>query len=87
MSESELDAWFPRSRPVDPTVLGAVVSGSLSKGLEAKLSPNRLIEGLAVGRYVVVRGQTERRFFGMITDVTLASRHAGRGRPDFRRSR
>jgi len=75
MSESELDAWFPRSKPVDPTVLGAVVSGSLSKGLEAKLSPDRLIEGLAVGRYVVVRGQTERRFFGMITDVTLASRH------------
>ncbi|MFN2108835.1 MAG: ATP-binding protein [Anaerolineae bacterium] len=75
MSESKLDTWFPRSKPVDPTVLGAVVSGSLSKGLEAKLSPNRLIEGLAVGRYVVVRGQTERRFFGMITDVTLASRH------------
>ncbi len=75
MSESELDAWFPRPKPVEPTVLGAVVSGSLSKGLEAKLSPNRLIEGLAVGRYVVVRGQTERRFFGMITDVTLASRH------------
>jgi DNA helicase HerA-like ATPase len=75
MSESELDAWFPRSKPVDPTGLGTVVSGSLSKGLEAQLSPDRLIEGLAVGRYVVVRGQTERRFFGMITDVTLASRH------------
>ncbi len=75
MSESELDTWFPRSKPVEPTVLGAVVSGSLSKGLEAKLSPDRLIEGLAVGRYVVVRGQTERRFFGMITDVTLACRH------------
>ena len=75
MSESELDAWFPRPKPVDPTVLGAVVSGSLSKGLEAKLAPDRLIEGLAVGRYVVVRGQTARRFFGMITDVTLASRH------------
>ena len=41
MSESELDAWFPRSKPVDPTILGAVVSGSLSKGLEAKLSPDR----------------------------------------------
>jgi uncharacterized protein len=75
MSESELDTWFPRPKPVDPTILGAVVSGSLSKGLEAKLAPDRLIEGLAVGRYVVVRGQTERRFFGMITDVTLASRH------------
>ncbi|MBN2002312.1 MAG: ATP-binding protein [Anaerolineae bacterium] len=57
------------------TLLGWVVSGSLGKGLEAKLSPDRLIEGLAVGRYVVVRGQTGRRFFGMITDVALESRH------------
>jgi len=74
MSE-KLDAWFPRPKPVSITQLGCVVSGSLGKGLEAKLSPDRLIEGLAVGRYVVVRGQTERRFFGMITDVALESRH------------
>ncbi len=74
MSQSELDVYFPRSKPVDPTVLGNVVSGSLSRGLEAKLSPDRFIEGLAVGRYVVVRGQTERRFFGMITDVALETR-------------
>ncbi len=72
MTTSELDHWFPRSAPVAP--LGAVVSGSLSKGLEVKLAPDRLIEGLAVGRYVVVRGQTERRFFGMITDVALETR-------------
>ncbi len=74
MTESELDVWFPRLKPVEPTVLGNVVSGSLSRGLEAKLSPDRFIEGLAVGRYVVVRGQTERRFFGMITDVALETR-------------
>ena len=71
---SELDAYFPRSE-VDTSILGNIVSGSLSRGLEAKLSPDRLIEGLAVGRYVVVRGQTGRRFFGMITDVALESRH------------
>lgn len=71
----ELDHFFPRPKPVNPAVLGAVVSGSLSKGLEVKLSPDRLIEGLAVGRYVVVHGQTGRRFFGMITDVVLESRH------------
>jgi hypothetical protein len=48
-----------------------VINGSLSKGLEIKLAAERIIEGLAVGRYVVVHGQTERRFFGMITDVLL----------------
>ncbi len=71
---SELDNFFPRPK-IDTMVLGSVVSGSLGKGLEAKLAPDRIIEGLAVGRYVVVRGQTERRFFGMITDVALESRH------------
>ncbi|MBN1260825.1 MAG: ATP-binding protein [Anaerolineae bacterium] len=75
MAESELDAFFPRTQHVETAPLGAVVSGSLSKGLEVKLAPERIIEGLAVGRYVVVRGQTGRRFFGMITDVLLETRH------------
>ncbi len=75
MAESELDRWFPRAAPVSTSVLGTVVRGSLSKGLEVTLSPDRLIEGLAVGRYVVVRGQTDRRFFGMITDVVLETRN------------
>ncbi len=72
---NKLDEFFPRAKPTDVDVLGSVVSGSLGKGLEAKLAPDRIIEGLAVGRYVVVRGQTDRRFFGMITDVALESRH------------
>ena len=59
--DDSLDEFFPRSKLADPSRLGTVVAGSLSKGLEVKLSPNRLIEGLAVGRYVVVRGQTGRR--------------------------
>ncbi len=75
MANSELDKFFPRPEPMDSVVLGTVVSGSLGKGLEATLAPEQLIEGLAVGRYVVVRGQTDRRFFGMITDVALESRH------------
>jgi len=75
MSESELDQWFPRSKIDATSPLGVIISGSLSQGLEAKLAPDRLIEGLAVGRYVVVRGQTERRFFGMITDVALETQH------------
>ncbi len=75
MSDTQLDAWFPRAAPQESAPLGAVVAGSLSKGLEVKLAADRLIEGLAVGRYVVVRGQTDRRFFGMITDVALETRH------------
>jgi hypothetical protein len=53
--------------------LGIVVGGSLSHGLEVKLDQQTVIEGLAVGRYVVVRGQTARRFFSMVTDVALDS--------------
>ncbi len=76
MMSDELDRFFPRPTALRPEVpLATVIGGSLSKGLEAKLSPQRLIEGLAVGRYVVVRGRTPRRFFGMITDVALETRH------------
>jgi len=71
----EFDTLFPRPEVRPATKLGTVVSGSLGKGLEAQLAPDHLIEGLAVGRYVVIRGQTKRRFFGMITDVALESRH------------
>ncbi|MCU0519138.1 MAG: ATP-binding protein [Anaerolineae bacterium] len=71
----EFERAFPRPQHQEPTVLGTIVSGSLSKGLEAKLAPDRTIEGLAVGRYVVIRGQWGRRFFGMITDVALESRY------------
>jgi hypothetical protein len=69
-----LDDWFPRER-TDPLLmagrrLGVVVGGSLSKGLDVKLDRETVIEDLAVGRYVVVRGQ-HKRFFCMITDVML----------------
>src|SRR5690606_35026227 len=49
-----------------------VVGGSLSKGLVVKLDPQQTIEDLAVGRYVVVRGENK-RFFCMITDIALDS--------------
>ncbi len=71
--EQELEAFFgPRSMdsaPLQP--LGIVVGGSLSQGLDVKLNPSTVIEGLAVGRYVVVHGQTGRRFFSIVTDVQL----------------
>ncbi|HEY3083064.1 MAG TPA: ATP-binding protein [Chloroflexota bacterium] len=62
----------PASLGLDGRRLGVVVSGSLSKGLEARLDPHVSVEDMAVGRYVVIAGRN-RRFFGMITDVRLSS--------------
>ena len=50
--------------------LGVVVSGSVDKGLEVRLDSSASIEDMVVGRYVTIEGQ-KRRFFGMITDVSL----------------
>ncbi len=81
-ASDELDDWLPREGPHDvprdsgeslangSRRLGVVVGGSLSKGLEVKLDRETVIEDLAVGRYVVVRGMSK-RFFCMITDVVL----------------
>jgi DNA helicase HerA-like ATPase len=70
----DLDAWFPREAERGSAQrLGVVVGGSLSQGLNVKLDQQVVIEGLAVGRYVVVEGQTGRRFFSIITDVELDS--------------
>ncbi|MFC1900679.1 helicase HerA domain-containing protein [Chloroflexota bacterium] len=51
--------------------LGIVVSGSLTKGVEVRLESRVSIEEMVVGRYVAIEGD-QRRFFGMITDVSLA---------------
>jgi DNA helicase HerA-like ATPase len=69
----ELEDFFgPRLTEPQPLQrLGIVVGGSLSKGLDVKLDQGTVIEGLAVGRYVVARGQTGRRFFSIVTDVQL----------------
>jgi DNA helicase HerA-like ATPase len=53
--------------------LGMVVGGSLTEGLTVKLHPQTVLEDLAVGRYVVLRGQTGKTFFGMVTDIRLES--------------
>lgn len=68
-----LDDWFPRA-PSDPSGqrIGVVVGGSLSRGLALKIDPSVPIEELAVGRYVVIRGQNK-RFFCMINDIALES--------------
>jgi uncharacterized protein len=51
--------------------LGMVVAGSLNEGVEIKLDGNTLIEGIAVGSYVTIDGQTSRKYFGLVTDITL----------------
>jgi hypothetical protein len=50
--------------------LGIVVSGSLEKGIEVRLDSGVSIEEMVVGRYVTIEG-SQRRFFGMITDISL----------------
>ncbi|MDD5313149.1 MAG: ATP-binding protein [Dehalococcoidia bacterium] len=50
--------------------LGKVIAGSLAQGVHVKLDPVRSVEDIAVGRYVAISGQ-KKRFFGMITDVSL----------------
>lgn len=50
--------------------LGNVVSGSLARGVEVKLDASISVEDIVVGRYVAIEGE-KRRFFGMITDVSL----------------
>jgi DNA helicase HerA-like ATPase len=58
------------NKPGLPMRLGVVIEGSLTHGLEIKLDGSASVEDMAVGRYVTIHGQ-KRRFFGMITDVTL----------------
>jgi hypothetical protein len=50
--------------------LGIVVSGSLGKGVEVRLDSSASVEDMVVGRFVTIEGQ-KRRFFGMITDISL----------------
>lgn len=50
--------------------LGIVTSGSLNKGVEVRLDSSASVEDMAVGRYVTIEGK-KRRFFGMITDISL----------------
>ena len=77
-SRSELDAFFNHLPPpgaVGRQRLGVVVGGSLSEGISVKLDPGQVpggvIEDMAVGRYVVVEGQSGKKFFSIVTDILL----------------
>lgn len=73
-----LNEWFPGSAAADEAHrLGVVVGGSLSKGLIVKLDREQTVEDLAVGRYVVVHGANDTRFFCMLTDIVLNNTNPG----------
>ncbi len=59
-----------RQSPLSGQRLGVVINGSLTHGIDVKLDSSASVEDMAVGRYVTING-LKRRFFGMITDVTL----------------
>ncbi|OGO43241.1 MAG: hypothetical protein A2Z05_01600 [Chloroflexi bacterium RBG_16_60_22] len=50
--------------------LGIVTAASLEKGVDVRLDSPVSVEDMVVGRYVTIEGR-QRRFFGMITDVSL----------------
>ncbi len=58
-------------RPRELDRLGMVVGGSLNDGMRIKLDRDTFIEGLSVGSYVTIEGQTDCRFLGLITDIAL----------------
>ncbi len=56
--------------PENSQKLGIVTTASLEKGVDVRLEANVSVEDMVVGRYVTIAGQ-KRRFFGMITNVSL----------------
>ncbi len=50
--------------------IGKLISGSLLSGLEAKLNEDINVEGISVGRLVIVDGK-ENKFFCLLKDVSL----------------
>ena len=53
-------------------LLGMVVDGSLTKGMEVRLDPSISVEDVKVGTFVTVQGERA-RFFGAVTDVALGA--------------
>jgi hypothetical protein len=83
MADSELDKFgiFKKSDNHHDSSIGIVVGGSLSKGLDVKLAfgdvehgvpVGSIIEGMAVGKYVVIEGKSK-KFFAIVTDIALDS--------------
>lgn len=65
------DKFFGGDGSLEAQDLGLVVSGSLTEGIQIKLSRETIVEGINVGSYVTIKGQTNRKFFGLVTDIRL----------------
>ncbi len=70
-SDTFPNRFFGEKDPEPRYRLGMVVSGSLSEGVQVKLDRDAVIEGVTVGGYVTIDGQTNRKFFGIVTDIRL----------------
>ena len=57
-------------------LLGTVVDGSLTRGVEIRLDPSTSVEDVKVGTFVTVEG-AKLRFFGVVTDVALSAADPG----------
>lgn len=55
-----------------PERVGAVVGGSLSRGLDVRLEAAPAVENVKVGAFVTMQGRIN-RFFGIVTDLRLDS--------------
>ncbi|HIC70297.1 MAG TPA: DUF87 domain-containing protein [Candidatus Latescibacteria bacterium] len=60
----------PHSR--DGGRLGVITRGSLVEGLEMKLEPERNVEDMKAGKFVIIEGD-KNDFFSMVTDMRLDS--------------
>jgi uncharacterized protein len=56
------------------TLLGHIVSGSLTEGLTMRISPHTDIEALKTGKFVSIQGN-QQRFFCLITNISLEVTH------------
>ena len=55
---------------VDRPQIGVITQGSLTEGVEMKLNPERSVEDVKAGKFVVIEG-FKNEFFSMITDMSL----------------
>ncbi len=56
-------------------LIGQIISGSFTKGLLLKLSPEFNIEDLRIGKFVIIKGD-KIKYFSIITDIHLESSNA-----------
>lgn len=70
MNSDERFEQLKRNVNTDNLWSGVIVGGSLSEGLEVRLTGDSSIEEVKVGRLVTIEGKSH-RFFGQVSDVLL----------------